>query len=337
MENRVHQTAGTPAIAVRIGSLPVPRGALLAPMAGVTDLFFRLLCHEQGSVLAFTEMVSAKGFLHAPEQRAVLSLLETASEEGPVALQLFGHEPEEMAEAARRLTPRGFAAIDLNMGCPAPKITRGGDGSALLKDLPLAGRIIAAVRRATPLPLTVKARAGWDENSLIVERFARMAESEGADALTVHGRTRMQFYAGEADWSHISRAKAAVRIPVIGNGDIFTAADAVRRLAETGCDAVMVGRGSLGNPWIFAQIASALSGRPVRMPSPAERIQAALRHASMLCAWKGEGTAIREMRKHAAWYTRGLAGAAKMRVRMQQASTLAELEGMLWVCMDNQK
>jgi len=310
---------------MRIGSLRLDEGAVLAPMAGVTDLPFRLLCREAGSAFAFTEMVSAKGFLCAPESRAVASLLEAAPQEGPLALQLFGHEPEVMAEAARRLSERGFAAIDLNMGCPAHKITGGGAGSALLKDLPLAAAIIAAVRKATALPLTVKTRVGWDENSIVADRFARMAEAEGADALTIHGRTRTQFFAGEADWSHVARAKAALRIPVIGNGDIFSAGDAARRLRETGCDAVMVARGCLGNPWIFGQIQAALRGEAVTLPTPDERVDMVLRHAAMLCAWKGESVAIREMRKHAAWYTRGLHGSARMRARLQQASTLGEL------------
>ena len=312
----------------------LPKGAVLAPMAGVTDLPFRLLCREAGSAFAITEMVSAKGFLCSPENRATASLLQIAPQEGPVALQLFGHEPDVMAEAARRLSERGFAAIDLNMGCPAHKITGSGAGGALLKDLPRAAAIIAAVRKATALPLTVKTRAGWDENSIVTERFARMAEAEGADALTLHGRTRMQFYAGEADWGHVAKAKAAVRIPVIGNGDVFTAGDAVRRLDETGCDAVMVGRGCLGNPWIFAQIQAVLRGEALRFPTPAERVDTALRHARMLCAWKGESVAIREMRKHAAWYTRGLRGAARMRTRIQQACTLGELEETLGECVD---
>ena len=312
---------------LRIGNLSLADGAVLAPMAGVTDLPFRLLCHEQGSALAVTEMVSAKGFLCAPQnQQAIQNLLLHLPQEGPVALQLFGHEPEVMAEAAKRLSSRGFVAIDLNMGCPAPKITGGGDGSALLRDLPLASRIIAAVRKATALPLTVKTRLGWDEKTPVAIPFARMAEAEGADALTVHGRTRMQFYAGEADWVPIGEVKAALRIPVIGNGDIFSADDALQRLRETGCDAVMIGRGSMGNPWIFRQIEASLRGESVPPPTPEERVQTALRHARMLCAWKGEPVAIREMRKHAAWYTRGLTGAAKMRTRIQQASTLGELE-----------
>ena len=320
---------------MRIGSLHIPDGAILAPLAGVTDLPFRLLCREQGSALAVTEMVSAKGYLCAPEnRRAVQALLAKAPQEGPVALQLFGHEPEVLAEAAARLSEEGFAAIDLNMGCPAPKITGGGEGSALLRDLPLAGRIVAAVRRATPLPLTLKMRIGWDADHIVAVDFARMAEMEGVDALTVHGRTRMQFYAGAADWSEIARVKQAVRIPVIGNGDVDSAATALRRMEETGVDAVMIGRGALGNPWLFAQVRSAMAGTEIHMPDARERIDMALRHARMLVAWKGEAVAIREMRKHGAWYTKGMKGAVHARTRIQAATTLQEFQEALAVLLD---
>lgn len=315
---------------IRIGSLCLPDGAMLAPMAGATDLPFRLLAREKGSAFAETEMVSAKGFLCAPkDRRAVNDLLRVAPQEGPVALQLFGHEPEVVAEAARRLEGRGFAAIDLNMGCPAPKITGGGDGSALLKDLPLAGRVMAAARKATSLPLMVKTRAGWDAEHIIIEEFAKMAEAEGVDALTVHGRTRTQFYAGEADWRMVARAKAAARVPVIGNGDVANAETAVRRMRETGCDAVMIGRGALGNPWIFAQVRAALSGGEYPAPGAAERVDMALRHARMLSAFKGEQVAIREMRRHAAWYTKGVKGAVRARAGIQAAETIRMLEDAL--------
>lgn len=312
---------------LRIGTLTLSPGGILAPMAGVTDLPFRLLCREQGSVLTVTEMVSAKGYLCAPEnRRAVQALLAKSPQEEPVALQLFGHEPDIMAEAAARLAERGFAAIDLNMGCPAPKITGGGDGSALLRDIPLAGRIIAAVRRAVALPLTVKMRTGWDEDQIVAADFARMAESEGADAIAVHGRTRAQFYAGRADWTRIAEVKEAVGIPVIGNGDVVTAADALGMMRETGCDGVMIGRGALGNPWIFAQIRDMLRGGVSAEAGSAVRVETAVRHARMLMAWKGEAVAMREMRKHGAWYTRGLHGAVQARRKIQDATTLAAFE-----------
>lgn len=315
---------------MQIRNLSLPDGAVLAPMAGVTDLPFRLLCREMGSAFAVTEMVSAKGFLCAPQnQTAIRSLLLRAPQEGPVALQLFGHEPKSVAQAAARLSDCGFAAIDLNMGCPARKITGGGDGSALLRNLPLAASIIAATRKATPLPLMVKMRLGWDADSIVAMPFARMAEEMGADALTVHGRTRAQMYAGKADWEAIAAVKESVRIVVIGNGDIATAEDAMLRMRQSGCDAVMVGRGALGNPWIFHQISQALSGAAVDHPSARERVAMALRHARMLMAWKGEGIALREMRKHGAWYTKGLTGAAQARVYVQRANTLSDLEEAL--------
>lgn len=315
---------------MNIGTLHVPQGALLAPMAGVTDLPYRLLAREMGSALSVTEMVSAKGFLCAPENaRAVHALLSRAPQEGPLALQLFGHEPDVMAEAARRLSQTGFAAIDLNMGCPAPKITGGGEGSALMRDIPLCGRIIAAVRRATHLPLMVKMRTGWDDASITCDALARVAQDEGADAITVHGRTRKQFYSGEANWDHIARIKASVSIPVIGNGDIDSADVALSRLRTSCCDAIMVGRGAMGNPWIFAQIRSALEGLPIEMPTPSDRATMALRHARMLMAWKDENVAMREMRRHAAYYTKGVQGATKLRVNIQRITRYAELEAAL--------
>lgn len=315
---------------MRIGTLSLAEGAMLAPMAGVTDLPFRLLCRELGAVYAVSEMVSAKGYLCAPQsRRAVQDLLRYAPQEGPVALQLFGHEPEVVGEVAARLSGRGFAAIDLNMGCPAPKITGGGDGSALMRDIPLAARVIASARRATSLPLTVKMRIGWDEQSIVAREFARMAEAEGADALIVHGRTRKQFYAGQADWARIGEAKAAVRIPVIGNGDIASAQEALDRMRQSGCDGVMIGRGAMGNPWLFAQVRASLAGEPPHKPSTEERIDMVLRHARMLAAWKGETVAIREMRKHGAWYTKGLSGAARARTMVQSASSYAQLQDAL--------
>ena len=316
---------------LRIRGVQLPAGAVMAPMAGVTDLPFRLLCKEMGSILSVTEMVSAKGLLHAPENaRAVQALLTHAVQEEPVSVQLFGSEPQTMALAIQKLSDRRFFAVDINMGCPAPKITKSGEGSALLRDIPLAARIIAAARKATALPLTVKMRIGWDADTIVAVPFARMAEAEGADAMTVHGRTRMQFYAGEANWEEIAKVKAAVSIPVIGNGDIDCAEKALQRMQETHCDAVAIGRGAMGNPWIFAQIRDAMQGRGYELPTDAQRMRMAIRHAAMLCAWKGESIAIREMRGHAARYTKGMQGATQMRLRLQSVSTLSELRAALY-------
>lgn len=304
-----------------------PGSAFLAPMAGVTDMPFRLLCFEQGCDWAYTEMVSARGWLCSHKKsRAVRELLSRAPGEGLVALQLFGHEPSELSECARMLSDDGFCGIDLNMGCPAPKIVSNGDGSALLKDLAQAARAVAAVRGATKLPVTVKMRLGWDDGHIVAEEAARIAESEGADALTVHGRTRMQFYAGQADWEAIARVKAAVRIPVFGNGDLYTAEDALRRMEETKADGVCFARGATGNPWIFARFARLKAGLPAPEPTDEEKVQTAMRHARMLSEWKGEAVAIREMRKHAVWYTRGMFGAAQARPGLFAAETLDALE-----------
>ena len=304
-----------------------PGSAALAPMAGVTDMPFRLLCFEQGCDYAVTEMVSARGFLCGGEKSAaVRALLCRDPAEGPVALQLFGHDPHDFSEAVRRLEGRGFCGVDINMGCPAPKIVGNGDGSALLKDLPRAARIIAAVRAATPLPVTVKMRLGWDVAHPVAEALSRIAEAEGANAVTVHGRTREQFYSGTADWDAIARVKAAVHIPVIGNGDLYTAEDALARMRRSGCDGVSFARGATGNPWIFARFARLRDGLDAPEPDNAARIATAMRHARMLAAWKGEEVAVREMRKHAAWYTRGMFGAAQGRPALYAAQTLAALE-----------
>ena len=306
---------------MNIASVRLEGNVFLAPMAGVTDFPFRLLCREMGCALAFTEMVSAKGMLLAPPgNRAARELLLTSPQEGPVALQLFGREPQTVAEAARRLAGDGrFCLVDLNMGCPAPKIAGSCEGSGLLREPDLAVRVAEAVVRASPVPVTVKLRTGWDEDSLVYEELGRRLQDAGVSALTLHARTRRQFYAGRADWDAIARLKRAVSIPVIGNGDVTCLQDARRMMEQTGCDAAMIGRAAMGNPWVFAG----------RDPSPRERVEGALRHARMLMAFKGEAVAMREMRGHVACYVRGLHGAARIRERTNAASTYAQLRECL--------
>lgn len=304
-----------------------PGSAALAPMAGVTDMPFRLLCFEQGCDWATTEMVSARGYLCGHKKsRAVRELLRRDPTEGAVALQIFGHEPDALGEAVRMLSEQGFCGIDVNMGCPAPKIVGNGDGSALLKDLNAARQAVVAVRRATELPVTVKMRLGWDAEHPVAEALAHICQEEGVDAITVHGRTREQFYSGKADWAAIARVKRSVRIPVFGNGDLNTAEEALRCMKESGVDGVSIARGATGNPWIFSRFARLKQGLPAPEPTGRERIDTAMRHARMLSEWKGEDVAIREMRKHAAWYTRGMYGAAQMRPALYAAETLDELQ-----------
>lgn len=308
----------------------IPR-LYLAPMAGITDQVFRRLCFSHGCDQATTEMVSAQGFLTAPPDRnAYRFLLARAPEEGPLAVQLFGSEPLFMAQAAARLTELGrFTGIDLNMGCPAQKVVGGQSGSALMKDPLLAARIVEQVKKSTLLPVTVKMRLGWDETHKNAVAFARLMQAAGADGLTVHGRTRMQQYAGRADWETIARVREAVDIPVVANGDIVDGASALAALAATGCDALAIGRGALGNPWIFEEIKAAAAGTPYARPSYAQVMAVALAQAREMAEWKGESSAVLEMRKHFGWYVSGRRGAAQLRTRINQAKSLDEVEALL--------
>ena len=302
---------------------------VLAPMAGFSDVAFRLLCREQGCDWTVTEMVSAKGLLYGSDRTA--QLLRTAPAEGAVVMQLFGREPALLAEAARRIEGEhgaALAAIDLNFGCPAPKIAGNGEGSALLLEPALCGRIVAAVAAAVRVPVTVKLRKGYDAAHVNAVEVARICEGEGASLVTVHGRTREQRYTGHADWACIAAVAAAVSVPVVGNGDVRSGADALRLLRETGCAGVMVGRGALGNPWIFAEIRAALSGRPYTPPDDAARMQMALRHARMTVEDKGAHGVI-ELRKHLARYLSGRRDAAALRARLNTASTLGQIEEIL--------
>ncbi|MBR5111769.1 MAG: tRNA dihydrouridine synthase DusB [Clostridia bacterium] len=303
----------------------------LAPMAGITDQVYRRLCFEQGCDCATTEMVSAQGYLTAPPERnAYRFLLARFPEEGPLAVQIFGSEPGFMARAAARLTDLGlFSSVDINMGCPAQKVVGGQSGSALMKDPALAARIVYGVKRATTLPVTVKMRLGWDAEHKNAVPFARLLEQSGADLLTVHGRTRAQQYAGKADWDAIGEVKRAVTIPVIANGDIVDGSSALDALRVTGCDGLAIGRGALGNPWIFSQIKAAMAGAPYTPPPFSQVIDTAMRQAREMAAWKGERSALLEMRKHFAWYTAGRRSSAQVRTKVNLASSFREVEDLL--------
>lgn len=293
----------------------------LAPMAGITDWPFRLLCFEQGCDAATTEMISAQGYLTAPKERnAYRFLTARAPFEGPLIAQIFGKEPTFMMNAARQLSESGrFVGIDINMGCPAQKVVGGGAGSALMRSERLAGEIIRATVAGTALPVSVKIRLGWDDDSKNAKRIAWIAQEEGAAMVTVHGRTRMQQYSGRADWEAIARVKQTVCIPVIANGDVTDGAKAKALLAATGCDGVAIGRGALGNPWVFAEAKAALQGKAYVHPTIQTIIETARRHARMMIAWKGEKSALLEMRKHFAWYIHGLRGAAAFRTQVNTA------------------
>ena len=318
---------------MQIGNVKLKNNVFLAPMAGVTDMAFRILCKRQGCGLTYTEMVSAKGLHYKSDNTAVL--LEIAEEEKPAAAQVFGSEPDIVAEAARQAEAGGAAIIDINMGCPTPKIVRNGDGSALMKSPVLVGEIVRSTVAAVKVPVTIKIRKGWDEESVNAVEVASIAAMEGAAAITVHGRTREQFYSGTADWDIIKRVKDAVDIPVIGNGDVITPQDAGRMIEETGCDAVMIGRGAQGNPWIFERTAEYLkTGELLPEPDFEQRILTIMEHMDMVTELKGEGTGVKEMRKHAAWYLKGMPGSAKVKAEIFKLTTCSQVKDILSQYLD---
>ena len=313
---------------LQIGNVKLENDLILGPMAGVTDLPFRLLCKEQGAGLLCMEMVSAKGIMY--NNKNTKFLLTIDERERPVSLQLFGSDPDIISEQAKRIEELPFDILDINMGCPVPKIVNNGDGSALMKNPLLAGEIIEKTARAIQKPVTVKIRKGFDEEHINAVEMAHIAQESGAAAIAVHGRTREQYYSGKADWEIIRKVKEAVKIPVIGNGDVWTPQDAIDMRKQTGCDGVMIGRGAQGNPWIFKQILHyEQTGELLEKPSPQEVTEMILRHAKMQMEFEGEYIGMREIRKHAAWYTAGYKNSAKLRGKINETETYEELKELL--------
>lgn len=310
---------------MQIGNITLQNNCILAPMAGVTDLPFRLLCAEQGAGLVCMEMVSAKAIYY--NNKNTEELMEIHPEEHPVSLQLFGSDPEIISEMAKRIEEKPFDILDINMGCPVPKVVNNGEGSALMKNPKLVGEIISKTVKAIQKPVTVKFRKGFDEEHINAVEIAKIAEQSGASAVAVHGRTREQYYAGKADWEIIAQVKDAVSIPVIGNGDVTDGESARRLLTQTGCDGIMIGRAVRGNPWIFREILHYLeTGEAMEKPSGKEVCETILRHAQMELLQKGEYTAVREMRKHIAWYTIGYPHSAALRRRVNEIEEFSQLE-----------
>ena len=313
---------------LKIGNVALSNPYILAPMAGVTDLPFRLLCKEQGAGLLCMEMVSAKAIQY--NNKNTKALLEIHPEEEPVSLQLFGSDPEVISEVAKQIEELPFAILDINMGCPVPKIVRNGEGSALMNQPKLVHEIVSKTVKAIQKPVTVKMRKGFNDESINAVEIAKIIEDAGGAAVAVHGRTREQYYSGKADWDIIRQVKEAVSIPVIGNGDVTSGESALAMMRETGCDGVMIGRGAQGNPWIFSELREyEKTGQMPARPSNEELKEMMLRHARLQMQYKGDYLGIREMRKHVAWYTTGLPNSAKLRGEINAVESYEELEELL--------
>ncbi|WP_053955579.1 tRNA dihydrouridine synthase DusB [Inediibacterium massiliense] len=318
---------------MKIGDVVLKNNLSLGPMAGVTDLSFRLLCKEQEVGLVYTEMISAKGLFYNDQKTE--KLIEIHEKEKPVALQIFGSDPYFMAKAAQKLNDHDHAILDINMGCPTPKIVKNGDGSALMKDPKLAGEIVGAVVKNTEKPVTVKIRKGWDDDHVNAVEMAKRIEENGAKAIAVHGRTREQFYTGKADWNIIKEVKNSVSIPVIGNGDVFTIEDALKMKEMTNCDGIMIARGAQGNPWIFKRIAHYINtGEILSEPTIEEKVNMMMKHFYLLIEYKGEYVAVREMRKHIGWYLKGVRNSSIIRGSLNGIQRKEDMEQMLQKLLD---
>ncbi|EGT2203074.1 transfer RNA-dihydrouridine synthase [Clostridioides difficile] len=319
---------------MKIGNLELKNKVFLSPMAGVTDLPFRLICKEQGCGLLYTEMINGKALCYDDENTK--KMLKIEDEEHPVAVQIFGSEPEFMGRAAEIMNDYSNEILDINMGCPAPKVVKNGDGSALMKNPKLAEEVLRAVVKNSKKPVTLKIRKGWDDNSVNAVEIAKIAEDCGISALAIHGRTREQFYTGKADWNIIAEIKKNLSIPVIGNGDVFTIEDSINMLDKTGCDAIMIGRGAQGNPWIFKRINHYMNtGEILPEPTLNEKISTAIKHLKLAVEEHGEYVAVREMRKHIAWYLKGLRNSAKLRDEINKIEDYQEVVSKLEYYMED--